>query len=114
MLSILLAAVSAGVWGTGDFCGGKASQRVKPLAVTVLSQLLGLPVLVACLIVLGDGWPTPAQIGYGALAGVAGFGGILLLYRGLSQGAMAIFAPVSAVTSAVIPLVVGLFTEKMP
>lgn len=114
MLSILLAAVSAGVWGTGDFCGGKASQRVNPLAVTVLSQLLGLPVLVACLILLGDGWPTPAQIGYGALAGVAGFGGILLLYRGLAQGAMAIYAPISAVTAALIPMLVGLATEKTP
>jgi uncharacterized membrane protein len=114
VLSIVLAALSAGVWGTGDFCGGKASQRANPLAVTVLSQLLGLPVLVACLIVLGDGWPTPAQIGYGVLAGVAGFVGILLLYRGLAQGAMAIFAPVSAVTAAVVPLLVGLATERTP
>src|SRR5262245_8458628 len=114
MLSILLAALSAGVWGTGDFCGGKASQRANPLAVTVLSQLLGLPVLVVCLVWLSDGWPTPADIGYGALAGVAGFGGILLLYRGLSQGVMSIFAPISAVTAAVIPMLVGLVTEQAP
>ncbi len=114
MLSIVLAAFSAGVWGTGDFCGGKASQRAKPLAVTVLSQLLGLPVLVACLFVFSHGGPSAAEIGYGALAGLAGFGGILLLYQGLSQGAMAIFAPVSAVTSALIPLMVGLFTERAP
>jgi len=114
MLSILLAALSAGVWGTGDFCGGKASQRANPLAVAVLSQLLGLPVLVLCLVLLGDGWPTPADIGYGALAGVAGFGGILLLYRGLSQGVMSIFAPISAVTAAVIPMLVGLVTEATP
>lgn len=114
MLSIVLAALSAGVWGTGDFCGGKASQRANPLAVTVLSQLLGLPVLVACLLAFAHGGPSAAEIGYGAVAGLAGFGGILLLYRGLSQGAMAVFAPVSAVTSALIPLVVGLFTEKAP
>jgi drug/metabolite transporter (DMT)-like permease len=50
----------------------------------------------------------------GALAGVAGFLGIVLLYRGLSRGAMAIFAPTSAVTAAVIPLVVGLIFDKPP
>jgi uncharacterized membrane protein len=45
---------------------------------------------------------------------MAGFAGILLLYRGLSQGAMAVFAPISAVTSALIPLVVGLVTQRAP
>ena len=48
VLSIVLAALSAGVWGTGDFSGGKASQKANPFAVTLLSQLLGLPVLVRC------------------------------------------------------------------
>jgi uncharacterized membrane protein len=114
MLSVLLAAISAGVWGTGDFCGGKATQRSNALAVTVLSQILGLPVLAICVWVFSDGTPTVGQIGYGALAGLAGFAGILLLYRGLSQGAMSVFAPVSAVTSALIPLLVGLFTQKAP
>ena len=50
----------------------------------------------------------------GALAGVAGFVGIVLLYRGLARGAMAIFAPVTAVTAAVVPLVVGLLAERPP
>jgi drug/metabolite transporter (DMT)-like permease len=53
-------------------------------------------------------------MGSGMLAGVAGFFGIVLLYRGLSRGAMSVFAPTSAVTSAVIPLVVGLFFDKAP
>jgi uncharacterized membrane protein len=114
MFAIALAALSAGVWGTGDFCGGKASQRAKPLAVTVLSQLLSLPVLGVCIAVFTHAAPTPAELTYGALAGVAGFAGILLLYRGLSQGSMAVFAPISAVTSALIPMVVGLATERVP
>jgi uncharacterized membrane protein len=106
--------LSAGVWGTGDFCGGKASQTSRPLAVTVVSQLLGLPVLVACVLLFGHAGPTAAQLGYGALAGVAGLAGIVLLYQGLAKGSMAVFAPVSAVTAAVIPMIVGLYTQRSP
>ena len=47
MLPILLAALSAVVWGVGDFSGGKATQTSRALAVTVLSQLASLPVLAA-------------------------------------------------------------------
>ena len=114
MLSVLLAAVSAAVWGTGDFCGGKATQKSSALAVTVASQLFGLPILILGVIALGHKTMSLSEMGMGALAGIAGFLGIVLLYRGLSRGAMAIFAPTSAVTSAVIPLVVGLFFGKPP
>jgi uncharacterized membrane protein len=113
-LSVLLAALSAVVWGTGDFSGGKASQRADPLAIALVSQLLGLPILAVCLVLVGGHGPTAGDLGYGAIAGVAGFAGILLLYRGLSQGAMSVFAPISAVTSALVPLAVGLIAQKAP
>ncbi|HEY2794800.1 MAG TPA: EamA family transporter [Micromonosporaceae bacterium] len=114
MLSILLAALSAGVWGTGDFSGGKASQKADPFAVTLISQVFGLPILLLCLLVFSDGFPGAGVLGRGAIAGAAGFIGIVLLYRGLSRGVMAIFAPVSAVTAAVVPMIVGLVTEGRP
>lgn len=113
-VSVLLAALSALVWGTGDFSGGKASQRAQPLAVALVSQLIGLPVLALCVAIVSSDGPTAGDIGYGAIAGMAGFAGILLLYRGLSQGAMTVFAPISAVTSALIPLVVGLVAQRAP
>jgi len=113
LLPVLLAALSAGVWGTGDFCGGKASQRATPIAVTVVSQLLGLPVLLLSL-VLFPGSLGAGDLGRNVVAGVAGFLGIVLLYRGLSRGAMAIFAPISAVTAAVIPMIVGLVQQGRP
>jgi drug/metabolite transporter (DMT)-like permease len=115
VLPILLAALSAAVWGTGDFSGGKASQKTDPYAVTLVSQILGLPIVAICLFAVpNDGFPGWDQMGRAALAGVAGYVGIVLLYRGLSQGAMAVFAPISAVTAAVVPMAVGLFTEGWP
>jgi drug/metabolite transporter (DMT)-like permease len=114
VLSILLASLTAAVWGAADFSGGKAAQTSRTLSVTVLSQIAGLPVLAACVALLGSGSPTAGALAVGALAGLSGFAGLLLLYRGLSQGAMAIFAPISAVTSAVVPLAAGLVVDRTP
>jgi drug/metabolite transporter (DMT)-like permease len=114
VLPILLAALSAAVWGVGDFSGGKATQTANALGVTVLSQLAGVPVLATCVVFSPGSAPRPSALAWGAVAGLAGFGGILLLYRGLAQGAMAIFAPVSAVTSALVPLGVGLVLDRTP
>jgi drug/metabolite transporter (DMT)-like permease len=113
VLSIVLAGVSAAVWGIADFSGGKASQRAHPLAVTVASQVLGLPVLVLALAVV-PGHPTAGDLLWAAAAGIAGFGGIVLLYHALASGAMAVAAPVTAVTAAVIPIAVGLATDQVP
>jgi drug/metabolite transporter (DMT)-like permease len=113
ILPVVLAALSAGVWGSGDFCGGKASQTSNPIAVTVMSQLLGLPVLVAGLLIF-QGTFQAGTLLQDIAAGIAGFIGIVFLYRGLSQGAMAIFAPISAVTAALIPMVVGLIFQTTP
>jgi len=114
VLPIVLAALSAVVWGIGDFSGGKATQTSRALAVTVLSQLASLPVLAVCVALVGRGAPTPKVLGWGIVAGCVGFAGILLLYWGLSQGAMSVFAPVSAVTTALVPLGVGLAVDRTP
>ncbi|MGV9215281.1 EamA family transporter [Micromonospora sp. RB23] len=113
MFPILLAAVSAVAFGTADFFGGKASRRADPIAVTVISQLMSVPLLVALVLVV-PGSPTVADIAWGLLAGTAGAGGIVLLYRALAGGMMAVVAPVTAITAAVVPIVAGLFTATFP
>jgi uncharacterized membrane protein len=110
VIPILLATSAALVWGVSDFCGGKGAQRASALAVTVVSQVVSLPVLAAGLLVV-SGTPRAADLGWGALAGVAGLAGIVLLYQGLASGAMLIVSPVTAVTAAVVPLVAGLLLD---
>ncbi len=113
MLPVLLASASALVWGTSDFCGGKATQRNSALAVTIVSQILSIPVLVLCLLLV-PGELRLADLLWGAASGVSGLVGIVLLYRALSGGAMAVAAPVTAVTAAVVPIVVGLVVSRSP
>jgi drug/metabolite transporter (DMT)-like permease len=83
------------------------------LSVTVVSQMIGLPVLVVSLFLLPGRfyWPDMA---WGAAAGLAGLIGIVALYRGLATGAMSVVAPVTAVTAALVPIAVGLLTGERP
>jgi drug/metabolite transporter (DMT)-like permease len=114
LAAIALAAISALIWGAADYCGGRASKRTSALIVTVASQIVGLPVLAVSLLFVAG---SPADIGdlaWGAGAGAAGFAGIVLLYRGLSTGAMAVVAPTTAVTGATVPVAVGLVLDDPP
>ena len=113
MLAILLAAMTALVWGTADYCGGRASRRGNALGVTVVSQMFSVPVLIICL-ALVPATVYAADLAWGAGAGVAGLLGLVLLYRGLATGAMAVVAPITAVTSALVPMAVGLVVERLP
>ncbi|WBB85919.1 EamA family transporter [Micromonospora sp. WMMC264] len=113
MLPIVLAAVSALAFGTADFSGGKASRWADPIAVTVVSQMLSLPLLVVLVLVV-PGTPSALDLGWGLLAGVAGAGGVMLLYRALATGVMAVVAPVTAITAAIVPIVAGLLLADSP
>jgi drug/metabolite transporter (DMT)-like permease len=114
MSGLLLAALSALVWGTGDFCGGKATQRADPLQVTVVAMVTGVPLIAVASAVWSPGPPGPVDLAWGAAAGIAGFGGLVLFYRALASGAMAVAAPTTAMTSALTPLAIGLVIERPP
>jgi drug/metabolite transporter (DMT)-like permease len=113
VLSVAIALLSGLVWGIGDFAGGKATQRAAALVVVWLSKLVSLPLLAIYLIAT---YVPLTLIGlvWGALAGVAGIIGLVLFYRALSAGAMTVVAPVTGVTSAAIPVVVGLLAGERP
>lgn len=85
MLPVLLAFLPALVWGSADYCGGRATVRGGALGVTVVSQLLGLPVLAICPILL-PGRLDLSDLTWGAGAGAAGVLGIVALYQGLASG----------------------------
>src|SRR5262245_23189212 len=101
-MAALLALLSAVVYGAGDFAGGLASRRLPPPAVVWRTNAIGLAglLLVAPLV--------------GALGGVAGGVGILLLYRALAVGTMSVVAPVTAILAALVPVVVGLLDGERP
>ncbi|MFI5916617.1 EamA family transporter [Dactylosporangium sp. NPDC051541] len=113
MIGLVLAALSGLVWGVGDFSGGKASQRADSLLVVVLSKAASIPLLAVYLLLIPSTFSGHA-LAWGAAAGLLGTLGMIVFYRALAGGAMAIVAPISAVASALIPVVFGLAAGERP
>lgn len=111
---VLLALVSAVVWGGGDFTGGYAARRASQYHVLALSALSGLVILAAAALILRESLPSLRGALYAALAGLSGAVGIAALYRALSLGHAAGTAPTTAVIGAVLPVLFGIFTHGFP
>ena len=106
-MAIVLALGSAVVYGTSDFLGGLASRKASVFGVVALSQVAGLVALFALLPWLG-GSTRPADLVWGAAGGLAGATGLMIFFRTLARGVMSVIAPVTAVTAAAVPVLVGL------
>jgi drug/metabolite transporter (DMT)-like permease len=112
-LAVVLGLLVAITYGTGDFFGGIASKRNPPTAVVAVSQTFGLAIMIGLVAI--DGRPVVwDDLGAGAAAGAIGLIGVILLYRGLANGTMSVFAPITAVGAGVLPLVWGLATGDRP
>jgi drug/metabolite transporter (DMT)-like permease len=107
MLIEILALISALFYGSADFCGGLTARRASTVATVVVSQLVGLILLVAALPFLPAAIVSPRDWLWGVSAGVFGGTGVALLYRALAVGTMAVVAPITAVISAIIPVLFG-------
>ncbi|TQN43183.1 EamA-like transporter family protein [Blastococcus colisei] len=106
-MAVVLALASAVVYGASDFLGGLASRRTSVFGVVAVSQLVGLAALLALLPWLG-GPVDVADLAWGAAAGMAGAAGLVVFFRALAHGVMSVIAPVTAVTAAAVPVLVGL------
>jgi uncharacterized membrane protein len=116
-MASLLALFSSVLWGTADFLGGNLAKRYKSLAVTGVSQAMGLVVGIA-LVLLSNSWiaPTLSWNGYflpAIGAGIAGFLGLTAFYAGLATGRMGVVSPISSL-SAIIPLVYAYIHGERP
>src|SRR4051812_43344881 len=107
MIIEILALTSALFYGSADFFGGLTARRATTVATVVISQFVGLILLAAALPFLPAAIVSPRDWLWGVSAGVFGGGGVALLYRALAIGTMAVVAPITAVISAIIPVLFG-------
>jgi drug/metabolite transporter (DMT)-like permease len=112
-VAIVLSLISALAYGVSDFLGGIFAKRSSPWQVAVVGQSSSTFFsLIAALIV--EGSPTGHDLAFGALAGLGGGFGVVFLYRGLSTARMGVVAPLSAIGTALIPVIAGLITGDRP
>ncbi|NCZ56811.1 MAG: DMT family transporter [Actinobacteria bacterium] len=119
-MASLLALLSSALWGAADFFGGTLSKKYAPIVVLGMTQAIGLFFGITLVLLNGEllGSNTPQAFGDGgyffpgALAGIAGYLGLICLYAGLSTGRMGVVSPISSL-SAVIPLTFALITGEV-
>jgi drug/metabolite transporter (DMT)-like permease len=99
-----LGLLSAVLWGAGDFSGGVASRRTNVFSVVAIAHAVGLALVIGLALLRGEPLYTPADLAWGALAGLVGGVGLVALYRALAVGQMGVAAPVAAVLSAAVPV----------
>ena len=81
--------------------------------MVVTAQCLSLPFVVGWLL-LSPAVADTADLAWGAASGVAGAGGVLLLYKGLADGRMSVVAPLTGLVAAGLPVVASPFLGETP
>ena len=117
-MAVLLGLLVALTYGSGDFCGGVASTRIRASAVMVGSFALSG----ALLLVVTAGWwaigglpaATGRDLALGVAAGCIGPIAVGLLYAGLAAGRMSVVAPITAVVAAIVPFAWGVASGERP
>jgi drug/metabolite transporter (DMT)-like permease len=112
-VGVLFALIAATAYGISDFIGGFASRRVSALNVLLISYPVGGAVMAAGLPLFGG--PVSTQtLAWSLAGGVFGLAGVALLYSALAVAPMNIVSPVTAVMSAVVPVVGGVLRGERP
>src|SRR4051794_5025906 len=114
LLPAVLGLIAAISWGTGDFCGGLASKRTTAFGVVIVSQAVGLLLLLALALLLHEPVPSTASLAWGAAAGLMGGLAVTALYMALAGGKMGIAAPITAVLGAALPVLFGVAIQGPP
>ncbi len=105
---------AAVTWGAADFSGGIATKNANPFRVVVVAHLTGLIFMVALVLVAREPIASARALAFGAAAGAVGGIGLAACYQSLAVGKMGINAPLSAVITAIVPVVFSFATEGLP
>ena len=101
---------SALAWGIADYAGGIVSRRIPALWTSIGMQFVGTVVFIFALLLL-DRWPRldPGILPWGIGLAALGAASLLMLYRGLALGPIAVVSPVVAGYTAVTILILVVF-----
>lgn len=111
---ILGSLIAAGLFGVADYMGGRASRVSPALVVTLVGQFAALVALGAIALISGVPVAPLNDWVWGGAAGIAGGSGLLAFYRAMGSGFMTVAAPISAVMTGAVPVVIGLVQGERP
>ena len=110
-MTILFGLLSAFSYGYADFVGALAAKKVRALAVTAVSFSIGLTIALLVSIPLGAQF-SAETVQISIYAGISSAIAISCLYAALALGPISIVSPLTAVISAMIPVVFDVATGQ--
>lgn len=114
MIAILLGLVASLGWGTANFYGGIASRRWPPIFITLYSYLCELSILLGIALLRGANFAIGEDIFWAMASGALAVLSIAWFFHLLAQGNMALTAPLTALTYAIVPVLFGFLTIGWP
>jgi drug/metabolite transporter (DMT)-like permease len=114
MEAVLLGLGAALGFGTSDFLAGLLSRRVHYALVAVIGGAAAASLTIVSLLFSDPSTPTTQALVWGVISGIGGGFGVLILYRGLGRGRMGVVAPLSALGTAGLPVIVGVALGERP
>jgi len=102
-VTIIFGLLSAFSYGYADFVGALAAKRIRALAATTYSFSVGLVLAIIFSLFIGADY-SAQTIQAGIYAGIAAAVALSCLYAGLAIGPISIVSPLTAVISAIIPV----------
>jgi drug/metabolite transporter (DMT)-like permease len=108
-VTIIFGLLSAFSYGYADFFGALAAKKVRAVTVTTVAFCFGLLFAIVLSFFVGANF-SQAAITSGIYAGIASGIAISCLYAALALGPISIVSPLTAVISAIIPVIFDLTT----
>jgi drug/metabolite transporter (DMT)-like permease len=114
MFAVALALLSAVSFGASDYAAGLATRAANVFQVTIVAQLTSLVLALLVVPWLGPFRLSAAAAGWGAVSGIAGVFGAMMLYLGFRHAAFSVASTLSAVGAAALSLLAGLLYGERP
>lgn len=113
-LAIIYGLASALIWGAGDFSGGLATKRNSVYSVVLIGHAIGLALFILLALLFGEPFSIVQDLLWGVFAGLGGMMGVLLFYSSLARSSMGVVAPIAAVSTVILPTVIGVLRDGLP
>jgi len=114
MTAVLLGLGAALAYGISDFVAGRLSRGMHYAQVAMIGYVFALATTLVAIVVAVPATADGMALAWGAVSGVGGALGTLMLYRGLGSGRMGVVAPLSALGAAAVPVVIGVVLGDRP
>lgn len=113
-VTILLSLMTAGLIGASDFFGAVASRSRDAIQVTATMQIVAFLVMVPLAVIIGADEVKAGNLAMGGVSGITTGLGYACFFAGLGRGRISVVAPITAGTTALVPVLIGLAGGNHP